>query len=192
MSLEELSSGTRVQLLMAARLAFIETMEQGPQLPLILDETFANSDDVRARAVMDATIEICRRGRQVVYFTARHEEVAQWESRVGHLATMTMRCLWRPSISARCAASTAPAGQLSFHWLVRIASLGCRCRQEPATMRRVPCSMFRPSIHGRNASMSWTSGTSFPMSTCLRGCGMRESVRGGSSSSSGSVTWAGR
>lgn len=81
-SLDELSSGTRVQLLMAVRLAFIETMEHGPQLPLLLDEILGNTDDVRANAIIDATIAISRRGRQVIYFTAQQDEIAKWQSRI--------------------------------------------------------------------------------------------------------------
>ncbi len=76
--LHELSSATRVQLLMAVRMAFVEEMEQGPKLPLILDEVLGNSDEARARAIIDATIEICRAGRQVFYFTAQHDEVGKW------------------------------------------------------------------------------------------------------------------
>jgi uncharacterized protein YhaN len=79
-ALTELSSATRVQLLMAVRLAFVEVMEQGPKLPLILDEVLGNSDEHRARAIIEATIAICRTGRQVFYFTAQHDEVAKWVS----------------------------------------------------------------------------------------------------------------
>ena len=78
LGLDELSSATRVQLLMAVRMAFVEEMEQGAKLPLILDEVLGNSDESRARAIIDATIEICRSGRQVFYFTAQHDEVAKW------------------------------------------------------------------------------------------------------------------
>lgn len=78
--LDELSSATRLQLLMAVRVAFVEEMEQGPRLPLILDETLGNSDEVRAQAIISATIEICRLGRQVFYFTAQTDEVAKWKA----------------------------------------------------------------------------------------------------------------
>jgi hypothetical protein len=81
-TLERLSSGTRVQLLMAVRIAFLEASEQGPQLPLILDETLGNADDVRANAIIDATIEIARRGRQIIYFTAQNDELGKWQSRI--------------------------------------------------------------------------------------------------------------
>ncbi|MEX2526465.1 MAG: AAA family ATPase [Gemmatimonadota bacterium] len=77
-SLGQLSSGTRIQLLLAVRLAFVEQQEQGPMLPILLDETLANTDDIRARAIIDTVIEIARRGRQVFYVTAQNDEVRKW------------------------------------------------------------------------------------------------------------------
>ena len=82
LSLDQLSSGTRVQLLMAIRLAFVENVEVGPKLPVILDETLGNSDEFRASAIIDAAIDISRQGRQVFYFTAQGDEVARWIQRV--------------------------------------------------------------------------------------------------------------
>ena len=78
LALDELSSGTRLQLLLAVRVAFVEQQEQGIKVPLILDETLGNSDERRAREIIDAVIEICRDGRQVFYFTAQHDEVGKW------------------------------------------------------------------------------------------------------------------
>ncbi len=75
--LNTLSSGTRVQLLLAVRIAFLNTQEDGCRLPLVLDETLANSDDERARAIIEA-IETIARKRQVFYLTAQKDEVAQW------------------------------------------------------------------------------------------------------------------
>jgi uncharacterized protein YhaN len=78
LNLDELSSGTRLQLLLAVRVAFVERQEQGVKVPLILDETLGNSDERRAQEIIDAALEICRDGRQVFYFTAQHDEVAKW------------------------------------------------------------------------------------------------------------------
>lgn len=78
--LDELSSATRVQLLLSVRVAFVQRQEGGLALPLVLDETLANSDAVRARAVMEAVVALARAGRQVFAFTAQEEEVAKWES----------------------------------------------------------------------------------------------------------------
>ncbi len=82
-SLDELSSGTRIQLLLAVRLAFVETQETSVKLPILADELLANSDDVRAEAIIEALTEISRDGRQVFYFTAQGDEVAKWESYLG-------------------------------------------------------------------------------------------------------------
>ena len=79
-SLDQLSSGTRVQLLLAVRIAFVEQQEQGVKLPLLLDEVLGNSDDERARAIMEAVVELSREGRQIFYFTAQMDEVARWRA----------------------------------------------------------------------------------------------------------------
>ncbi len=79
-TLDELSSGTRLQLLAAVRLAFIEVHERGIRPPLVLDETLANSDDASARALIEAALDVARSGRQVFYFTAQEDEVAKWRS----------------------------------------------------------------------------------------------------------------
>lgn len=84
LTLDELSSGTRLQLLLAARIASVERQERDIRLPLVFDETLGNSDERRAREIIDAAIEICREGRQVFYLTAQHDEVGKWESILKH------------------------------------------------------------------------------------------------------------
>lgn len=87
LSLNELSDGTRLQLLLTLRTAFIEEGEKEARLPLFLDETLANSDPERSEAVVKAVLHLCRRGRQVFYLTARPEEAAVWQralERAGH------------------------------------------------------------------------------------------------------------
>jgi len=82
MSLDRLSAGTRVQLLLSVRLAFIEQQEQGYRLPIILDETLANSDDEKAEQIMHAVLEICRNDRQVFYCTAQMDELDKWKQTI--------------------------------------------------------------------------------------------------------------
>ncbi len=77
--LEELSTGTRIQLLLSVRLAYIEQQEEGLKLPVLADELLANCDDTRAAAIIEALIAISREGRQVFYFTAQADEVAKWK-----------------------------------------------------------------------------------------------------------------
>lgn len=79
-ALDELSSGTRLQVLLAVRIAFVEHQEQGEQLPLILDETLANTDDGKAEVVIESLLELARGGRQVCYFTAQGDEVGKWRA----------------------------------------------------------------------------------------------------------------
>ncbi len=77
-NLSELSTGTRVQLLLSVRLAYVETVESAIKLPLLADELLANSDDERAQAIIESLIEISREGRQVFYFTAQADEIGKW------------------------------------------------------------------------------------------------------------------
>ncbi|HEX6939170.1 MAG TPA: hypothetical protein VF158_07130 [Longimicrobiales bacterium] len=77
-ALDELSSGTRVQLLLAVRIAFVESRETGARLPLLLDETLGNSDDERALAIMETALALAADGRQLFYFTAQPDEVGKW------------------------------------------------------------------------------------------------------------------
>lgn len=81
-SLNELSSGTRLQLLASVRMAFVEQQEKSVQLPLLLDEVLANSDDVKASEALDVALEFSRSGRQVFYFTAQGDEVARWREKL--------------------------------------------------------------------------------------------------------------
>ncbi|MCK4921184.1 MAG: hypothetical protein KAS71_09060, partial [Bacteroidales bacterium] len=78
--LSELSTGTRIQLLLSVRIAFIEMQEGIIKLPILADELLANSDDIRAKAIIEALIKISKEGRQVFYFTAQADEVSKWKS----------------------------------------------------------------------------------------------------------------
>ena len=55
--LDELSDGTRAQLLLAARIAFAEEVEQGKILPLFLDEALDQSDPARFEAIVRSDID---------------------------------------------------------------------------------------------------------------------------------------
>ena len=81
-NLDELSSGTRLQLLMSVRMAFVEKEEKGLSLPLVMDEVLANSDDVKAQEIIDLALEFSRAGRQVFYLTAQGDEVAKWREKL--------------------------------------------------------------------------------------------------------------
>jgi uncharacterized protein YhaN len=78
--LDALSSGTKVQLLLAVRVAFVESQEQTCRVPLVLDETLANSDEEKATAIIEAIRTISASGRQVFYLTAQRDEVQKWQA----------------------------------------------------------------------------------------------------------------
>ena len=82
--LEELSSGTRAQLLLALRLAFALDAEQGREsLPFFLDEALATTDPHRFREVVDAIGAFAgEEGRQVIYLTAQPADMAPWRNGV--------------------------------------------------------------------------------------------------------------
>ncbi|MDA1045091.1 MAG: hypothetical protein O3C57_07705, partial [Verrucomicrobia bacterium] len=72
--LAELSDGTRIQLLLAARLAFAVGEEHGEALPIWLDEALTTSDRVRFVAIVEALAALSTEGRQVFYLTSNPVE----------------------------------------------------------------------------------------------------------------------
>ncbi len=81
-TIDELSSGTKVHLLLAVRLAFVEQYEGGQKLPLLLDEALGNADERRAGNIIEAAIDIAAAGRQVFYFTAQVDELGKWRRKL--------------------------------------------------------------------------------------------------------------
>ena len=76
--LEELSDGTRAQLLLAARIAFAEEVEQGRTLPLFLDEALDQSDPVRFEAIVRSLGRVVKdQGRQIFYLTSDPADVGR-------------------------------------------------------------------------------------------------------------------
>ena len=64
-------TGTRAQLLLAARIAFAEQVEQGMVLPLFLDEALDQSDPKRFEAIVRSIGRVGReQDRQIFYFTS--------------------------------------------------------------------------------------------------------------------------
>ena len=86
--LGELSSGTRMQLLLALRLAWTEAQEQGGEtLPLFLDEALTTSDEERFAVVAGSLERLAgAQGRQVFYLSARRHECALWKQATGNEA----------------------------------------------------------------------------------------------------------
>ncbi len=75
---DELSDGTRAQLLLAVRLAFAEDAEQGTPLPIFLDEALDPSDPVRFNAIVRSLGRMAAEGdRQFIYLTADPADVTR-------------------------------------------------------------------------------------------------------------------
>lgn len=79
LALHELSSGTRAQLLLAARVAFVAETERGVTLPLFLDETLANSDPRRFAEIARSLSTLAHdEDRQILYLTSDPLDVQRW------------------------------------------------------------------------------------------------------------------
>ncbi len=83
--LAELSSGTRMQLLLAVRIAWARQIEQGGlALPLFLDEALTTSDEDRFGEVARSLEQLVEEeGRQVFYLSARKHEARLWAHATG-------------------------------------------------------------------------------------------------------------
>ena len=84
-ALTELSSGTRMQLLLAVRLAWTRRLERRCEpLPIFLDEALTTSDEQRFQAVAQSLNTLAQdEGRQIFYLSARRHELALWEKLTG-------------------------------------------------------------------------------------------------------------
>ncbi len=84
--LSELSTGTRIQLLLAVRLAWTRRLEQHTvALPIFLDEALTTTDEDRFSRVATSLQELADgEGRQVFYLSARRHERVLWEQATGH------------------------------------------------------------------------------------------------------------
>ena len=123
--LDQLSDATRIQLLLATRLAYLEQAEaDGPKLPLFLDEVLSTSDPARFEQVGRCLLQLVREGRQVFYATAVPAEVALWRGlcdalgapmpQVCGLAEAAERRGWPPDLPVASAVrgpAPDPAGQ---------------------------------------------------------------------------------
>ena len=108
--LAELSTGTRVQLLLAVRLAWLDEAERGREsLPLILDEVLSTADPDRYRSVVDALQKLVKNGRQVIYLSAQDADAEAWRRFAGEPAP---KCIGMQEI--RQGAIAAGEAQIDF------------------------------------------------------------------------------
>ena len=78
---DKLSDGTRAQLILAARLAFAEDVEQGADLPIFLDEALDHSDPVRFHAIARSLARmVVDDARQVFYLSNDPTDVVRFKN----------------------------------------------------------------------------------------------------------------
>ncbi len=111
-SLPELSSGTRMQLLLALRLAWTKAQEQaGEPWPIFLDEALTTSDEERFKVMAQGLERLAEaEGRQIFYLSARHNESALWRLATGSAPpTVDLE-----AVRAKTSAATAQSLQLEM------------------------------------------------------------------------------
>ena len=82
--LDQLSDGTRAQLLLAARVAFACEIEGSTRLPFFLDEALDQSDPERFDAIAGSLGDMAQRdGRQIIYLTSDPLDVGRFLRAVG-------------------------------------------------------------------------------------------------------------
>lgn len=80
LTLSQLSDGTRAQLLLAARIGYVQDVERGVTVPLFFDESLTAADPARFAAVGNAVLDlIAADGRQVFYLTCDPADIAAWQ-----------------------------------------------------------------------------------------------------------------
>jgi len=79
LTLSQLSDGTRIQLLLAVRIAFAIEAERGTKVPLMLDEALSTADPERFRSVAESLVVLAKDGRQIFYMTSNPVDVAAWK-----------------------------------------------------------------------------------------------------------------
>ncbi|MFP6665031.1 MAG: hypothetical protein VCC00_12565 [Deltaproteobacteria bacterium] len=80
LALSELSSGTRIQLLLAVRLAFAIHEAGDQKLPIFLDEALSTADPKRFAAVVESLQALASKGFQVFYLTSNPTDAAYWQA----------------------------------------------------------------------------------------------------------------
>jgi DNA repair exonuclease SbcCD ATPase subunit len=93
-ALLQLSSGARDQLHLAVRLAISEYLSRGSaNLPLLIDDAFASSDDERARVGMRLLLQHLSKRHQIVFVTCHRQRYLGFAEQEGELYAERVRWL---------------------------------------------------------------------------------------------------
>lgn len=127
LGLDQLSDGTRAQLLLAVRLGFIFQTESGFQPPLFLDDSLGSSDPARFAAVATGLGLLARdHRRQIIFLTPDPADVAAWQQAL--------------------AAQDLPAAHV-----IDLAEVRKLAAQAPAQQLRAPATAAVPAPSGLDA-----------------------------------------
>lgn len=107
----QLSTGTRMQMVLALRIAFALESEAGREpLPFFLDEALITTDPERFRAVADSLALLAREaGRQVFYLTAQPGDIALWRAAEPAVAVIDLAAVRGQAAAVPAEALSAPA-----------------------------------------------------------------------------------
>ncbi|PKL96586.1 MAG: hypothetical protein CVV18_01135 [Gammaproteobacteria bacterium HGW-Gammaproteobacteria-8] len=114
-ALTELSTATRMQLLLALRTSWAEHQEQGRSaLPFMLDEALTTSDPERFASVAASLQQLADEcGRQIIYLAAGAHEAWLWQQATGQaphqIDLAALRCGFERAEFTAMPAPTAPA-----------------------------------------------------------------------------------
>ncbi|MFQ5417212.1 MAG: ATP-binding protein, partial [Myxococcota bacterium] len=135
---DELSHGTRAQLLLAVRLAFAEEAEQGTPLPVFLDEALDPSDPVRFDAIVRSLGRMAAEGdRQFIYLTADPADVTRIQAALEAEGCGAARVIDLAEVRKRSAA-VAHADDLLVPPLPAIPAPGGRSAEEYGAALGIP------------------------------------------------------
>jgi len=152
--LSALSDATRVQLLLAARLAFIEEAEgAGSKVPLYLDELLSTTDLARYRAVAQAVMALVDQGRQIFYVTADDTEVVKWRAVADELGFEQLQCFaldaegneddWMPAPALPTARAEVPRpGDLDAITYTATLGIGRPTLHDPVALWPLPIVLY--------------------------------------------------
>ena len=77
LNLKELSTGTKAQLILALRCSYVLSFSKDKEIPLLIDEVLATTDDIRFDAIMNSFFKLAKEGYQIIYFTSQKNVVGQ-------------------------------------------------------------------------------------------------------------------
>ena len=136
LALSELSDGTRMQLLLAARFAFAIEIEEEP-IPFFLDEALSMTDPDRFASIANVLFTLVAEGRQFVYLSSQPGDVKRFTS-----AAKRAGC--DPPVVHQLAGArgrelaVADAAELSYELIPALPSIGSDTAEQYALRIGVP------------------------------------------------------